>query len=216
MMGVQGQVTWMQWSMQALYNHRGLLVELQLAGRDTHWKMHEAVRESEVYYRTIFETTATAMIIYGEDGIIARANSEFEKLCGYSKAEIEGTKFWTDFFYDEKLAFIERCDHLHEFNLEGVPARFESHFQDRYGQIKDVLVTVAFIPINRNRVASIVDITERKQMERELLRLDQLNLVGEIAASIGHEVRNPMTSIRGFLQIMSENENPVCPRAGVF
>ncbi|MGI6434364.1 MAG: histidine kinase dimerization/phospho-acceptor domain-containing protein [Syntrophomonadaceae bacterium] len=101
---------------------------------------------------------------------------------------------------------------MREFNLEGVPARFEGHFQDRYGRVKDVLVTVAFIPMNRNRVASIVDITERKQMERELLRLDQLNLVGEIAASIGHEVRNPMTSIRGFLQMMSENEKYAAER----
>lgn len=206
MMGLQGQATWMQWSMQALYNNRGLLVELQLAGRDTHWKMHEAVRESELYYRTIFETTATAMIIYDEDSIITRANSEFEKLSGYSKTEIEGIKLWTEFVDDEEPSFIKRYDRLREFNLEGVPARFEGHFRDRCGRVKDILVTVAFIPTNRNRVASIVDITERKQMERELLRLDQLNLVGEMAASIGHEVRNPMTSIRGFLQMMSENE----------
>lgn len=37
----------------------------------------------------------------------------------------------------------------------------------------------------------------------ELTRLDQLNLVGEMAASIGHEVRNPLTTVRGFLQLFS-------------
>jgi two-component system, sporulation sensor kinase E len=212
MMGVQGQLTLMQWSMQTLYNNRGMLVELELAGRGTHWKMHEAMRESELCYRTIFETTAMAMIIYDEDSIITRANSEFEKLSGYSKTETEGIKLWTEFVDDEEPSFIKRYDHLREFNLEGVPARFEGHFRDRYGRVKDVLVTVAFIPMNRNRVASIVDITERKQMEQELLCLDKLNLVGEIAASIGHEVRNPMTSIRGFLQMMSENEKYAAER----
>ena len=47
----------------------------------------------------------------------------------------------------------------------------------------------------------ITDITERKRYEKELARLDRLNLVGEMAAGIGHEVRNPMTTVRGFLQL---------------
>lgn len=47
------------------------------------------------------------------------------------------------------------------------------------------------------------DLTERKKMEREMARLDRLNLVGEMAAGIGHEVRNPMTTVRGFLQMLS-------------
>lgn len=40
-------------------------------------------------------------------------------------------------------------------------------------------------------------------LQHELSRLAQLNLVGELAASIGHEVRNPMTTVRGFLQLLS-------------
>ena len=41
-----------------------------------------------------------------------------------------------------------------------------------------------------------------KQMMREIARLDRLNLIGEMAAGIGHEVRNPMTTVRGFLQVL--------------
>jgi len=50
------------------------------------------------------------------------------------------------------------------------------------------------------------DITEQKQMEIEMFRLDRLALVGEMAAGIGHEIRNPMTTVRGFLQIMKDNK----------
>ena len=44
------------------------------------------------------------------------------------------------------------------------------------------------------------DVTEKKSLEREMFRLERLHLVGEMAAGIAHEIRNPMTTVRGFLQ----------------
>lgn len=63
------------------------------------------------------------------------------------------------------------------------------------------------------RVLNFHDVTKEKQVEyavqesaekfrMEIAHLERLNLVGEMAAGIGHEVRNPMTTIRGFLQIL--------------
>jgi signal transduction histidine kinase len=49
------------------------------------------------------------------------------------------------------------------------------------------------------------DITRTQQFEKDTLRLAQLNLVGEMAASIVHEVRNPMTTVRGYLQLFHRN-----------
>lgn len=54
------------------------------------------------------------------------------------------------------------------------------------------------------------NLTKIKEVERnrqqELLRLDKLSLVGAVAAGIGHEVRNPMTTVRGFLQLLATKE----------
>ncbi len=55
-------------------------------------------------------------------------------------------------------------------------------------------------------IVTFDDISERKQAEANLARLDRLNLVGEMAASIGHEIRNPMTSVRGFLQMLGSKQ----------
>ena len=55
-----------------------------------------------------------------------------------------------------------------------------------------------------------IDISELKQLKEEMLRLDRLNLVGEMAAGIGHEIRNPMTTVRGFLQLLGRK--PECSR----
>ncbi|MDR3563706.1 MAG: ATP-binding protein [Negativicutes bacterium] len=53
---------------------------------------------------------------------------------------------------------------------------------------------VAILEINH-------DVTAQKNLDAELARLDRLNIIGEMAASIGHEVRNPLTTVRGYLQM---------------
>lgn len=50
------------------------------------------------------------------------------------------------------------------------------------------------------------DLTERNRLEKEIARFEQLHLIGEMAAGIGHEIRNPMTTVRGFLQILMDKD----------
>lgn len=56
---------------------------------------------------------------------------------------------------------------------------------------------------------------ERMKTQQELHRLDRLNLIGQMAAGIGHEVRNPMTTVRGFLQMLSKKEE-LCKYKGYY
>jgi len=53
----------------------------------------------------------------------------------------------------------------------------------------------------------LLDITERKNVNQELARLERLNMVGEMAAGIAHEVRNPLTTVKGFLQLLTSKDN---------
>ncbi|MDO0822378.1 ATP-binding protein [Desulfosporosinus nitroreducens] len=52
----------------------------------------------------------------------------------------------------------------------------------------------------------LIDITDRRSADRELARLERLNMVGEMAAGIAHEVRNPLTTVRGFLQLLQSKK----------
>ena len=76
--------------------------------------------------------------------------------------------------------------------------------------------TIVTISPIRNEQGEIIgdasiyrDITDMVNYEKELRRLDRLNLIGQMAAGIAHEIRNPMTTIRGFLQLMLMKENIV-------
>lgn len=53
-------------------------------------------------------------------------------------------------------------------------------------------------------LVAVIDTTENRRMQDEFKRLDRLNLVGQIAASIAHEIRNPMTAVKGFIQMLDE------------
>ena len=56
-------------------------------------------------------------------------------------------------------------------------------------------------------VAHFTDITDMKkaahQEEERLIQSDKLSMAGQLAAGIAHEIRNPMTSIKGFVLIRS-------------
>ena len=76
-------------------------------------------------------------------------------------------------------------------------------FLTKSGAEKIGLFSVELLEINEEPclLCVINDITEHIRLEKEVTRLDHLNLIGEMAASLGHEVRNPLTTVRGFLQM---------------
>ena len=53
-------------------------------------------------------------------------------------------------------------------------------------------------------VGIMEDITELERLRTEFINVERLSLVGQMAASITHEIRNPMAVVRGFLQLMQE------------
>lgn len=123
----------------------------------------------EIYHR-IFETTGTAMLIVEEDTTIFMINTEFEKLSGYSKDEVESKKSWTEFYVKDDLEKMIEYNHLRINNPNAAPNKYESHFVDRHGNVKNVLLNVTVFPETKRCVASLMDITETKKAEEGLKR----------------------------------------------
>ncbi|MBP7508747.1 MAG: PAS domain S-box protein [Prolixibacteraceae bacterium] len=132
-------------------------------------KYEQALKESENWYKGIFGNTGTATAILEPDETISLVNSKFEELTGYSKNEIEGQFKWKEFIAP---ADVERMRDFHfQRRTAGenqLPNVYEFSLVNRNNEIRNILLTVDLIPGTNKSVAALLDITERKQIERSL------------------------------------------------
>ncbi|MDD1718887.1 MAG: PAS domain S-box protein, partial [Methanoregulaceae archaeon] len=166
-----GSLRWQRWVDRAIFGEDGTLKEYQSVGRDiTDYKQSEAaLRESEAKYRTVFETTGTAMVLIENDATISLVNSEFERLSGFAKEEIENRKKWTEFVVEEDLDRMLDQHHLRRRDRESALAHYEFRFRTRSGDIRNIFLTIDVIPDTAQSIASLLDISDRKMIE-EVLR----------------------------------------------
>lgn len=128
-------------------------------------KYEKALKESENYYRAIFENAGTAMGIIEEDMTFSMINKEWEIIYGYKKEDLEG-KTWPPLFSEE---FRERMIHYHNLRrvrAQNIPNRYNSRIIDKAGKERDCLVVVDMIPGTRKSVVAIIDISEIKRVNR--------------------------------------------------
>lgn len=126
---------------------------------------------------------------------------------GKQADEVLGKNIWD--------VFPETIDTLtyNEFHLamnDRVTVRFEVQ-----SDAEDFWFEMTAYPFDDGICCVLKNIKEKKQYEKELKRLANLDLIGQMAAGISHEIRNPMTTVRGFLQLMLMNEQ-LAPHASHF
>jgi PAS domain S-box-containing protein len=126
------------------------------------------LKESEAKYRTVFENTGTATVVVEESTIISLANKEFEQLTGFSKDDIEGKKSWTEFVVKEDLERMLAQHRLRRKNKKKALTHYEFRAVTKSGDIRDIYLSIDVIPGTKKSIASLLDITERKQAEKEL------------------------------------------------
>lgn len=88
--------------------------------------------------------------------------------------------------------------------------RADESFPMPNGEVKtfDVIKVPLFYENGKRKGLVVIgrDITQQKVAEQLLLKKEKLSVIGELAAGIAHEIRNPLTSIKGFLQMMKETK----------
>jgi PAS domain S-box-containing protein len=123
-------------------------------------------------------------------------------LTGYTKKEVEGKMKWTEFFAEEMLNKMIEYHKLRRISPSLAPRQYESKLKDRNGKIKEVLLNVGMIPYTKQSIASIIDISERKKIQEQLIHSQKMESLGFLSGRVAHEFNNILTAVLGFSGIL--------------
>ncbi len=180
------------------------------------------LRASEERFRLTFANAAVGMTLASPDGRVVGANPAFCRMLGYNEAELKGMT-WRDFTHPDDVPVDEafgrslaegKIDHYH----------VEKRYLKKVGEVIWVRITVSVIKDERGapllRIAMAEDISEAKSLEDKLkqyssnlekmveertrqldeshdklIESERLATIGSMAAQVGHDLRNPLTTI---------------------
>ncbi|SFE83211.1 PAS domain S-box-containing protein [Bacillus sp. OV194] len=160
--------------------------------------------ESKEYFHSIFSQTADAILVQNLKGDVLAVNRAFIELYGWKEEEILKKPFQHIPFTQKQL-----IREVFQRIIKGeAVAGYEMVNQKKTEELFPVSVT--FSPIRKpdgtiKAIAGIYrDITETKRTEELIVQSEKLSVIGQLAAGVAHEIRNPLAILSGFVQFMRE------------
>ena len=161
--------------------------------------------EEKTKLQTILDHVPSAVVLYDKDFRIQSASAAFSAITHQALGDVRG-----------KNCYELLCGNGFCLDCVGKRAFLSKHIESHTEQIPDsngeeLFLEHLAIPMNDSGNAGsileiITDVTERKRLERHLLRTEKLAAAGEMSAIIAHEFRNALTSIKMILQLQRESQ----------
>jgi PAS domain S-box-containing protein len=156
----------------------------------------------EIAAENVFSTMPDSFILVNLKGVIIKVNRSLIELTGYSEEELIGKAvidlLWQANVLNGKSTVPKLFAHLQEVREV---SNYEIGFDTKAGKRRIAMLSCSMITDNNGHDVGtsfiLNDITGRKEMEAKLLRSERFASIGELAAILGHDLRNPLSGIRG-------------------
>ena len=157
-------------------------------------------RRLNLLHQVMVDSTQSGIIITDAEGIITEFNPAGEEITGLSKKHLVGTHVESVKPVSKYLSLVLSSGVKYE-NLEIVI--------DRNNERRTCLFDALPLYNERNHITGAFgkfkDITERIKLEKQMIAAEKLSVVGKLGAGFAHEIKNPLTSIIGFMTLLKDD-----------
>ncbi|MBN8192274.1 PAS domain S-box protein [Bacillus sp. NTK074B] len=153
------------------------------------------------HYHSLFEQNPDAVFELSLDGDVMSVNGEAEGLLESTYEELKEVNF-SKFLHGEEMKRV--TDYFFEA-FKGFASTFETAIHLPNSKRKILRCSLVPIIVNKNVTGIFAitrDITHIKENEEMVVASEKLSVIGQLAAAVAHEIRNPLTSLKGFIQLM--------------
>ena len=172
-------------------------------------RAEEALRTSQEYARSIIDSSLDMIITVDTDRCIVEFNKSAEKTFGYGRDEVMGTP--VDILYanpQEGLA-------VHNKTVQQGQCVQEILNRRKNGEVFPSFLSASLLHDTHGELLGVMgvsrDITERKQLEEQLLHAQKMEAMGTLAGGIAHDFNNLLMGIEGNASLMLSEKTPDHP-----
>jgi PAS domain S-box-containing protein len=181
--------------------------------------MGGALGEAEISLSELVESTHDAIILIDGDSVIRFWNRGAERMFQYQREEVVGQRVGflvpPDLMRSDELGQLQAA-----LDRDGFVLKHETRRVRRDGAELNVSLTRTVLLDDQRRpigsTAIIRDVTELRAHEQELSATRTLAMIGRLAATVAHEIKNPLAGISGAIQVLRRGLPPADPRVEVF
>jgi two-component system, sporulation sensor kinase A len=168
------------------------------------------IESKDIDFHKLIEYSLNTILIVGEDGSILYCNKACVDLL---KADSADEILYRNIFSYVHPDFHSTCEERFKLVIEKseIAELVDQKIVTHKGHTIDIEIMAVPYYLNNRVLAQLTirDITSRKVAEQLLKDRERLSSLGQIAAGIAHEVKNPLTSVKGFLQLLKETNSHV-------
>ena len=208
-LGVEGSLTILLLSGNVCASYTVAYLATQLAGRlrqarGRAQRSEASLAELKVLHEDMVQSVASGLLTFDRAGLVTTMNRTAETLCRRDHTVGRGVAWGAVF--DGAPTFVECWETLARRGRH--PRRFEAHLVRPDGSRLPVGVSASVLRKGLGLICSFQDLTEIKRMEERVRHADRLAAIGRFAAGLAHEIRNPIGSIRGSVEVLRESLRP--------